>query len=108
MVNIIKGSGFDSLYIKLSDAAISHSAELHPDMIVDLAENGEVVGIDIQNATALARELGGQYPSKSVAVAPAQAMNFMGDYGADLSCLHGSAGRLVYMTESSPGTVAVP
>lgn len=57
MVKIIKGSASDSLYLQLTTAQISHSVELHPDIIIDVAEDGLVVGIDVQNVEALRSEL---------------------------------------------------
>ena len=57
MVKIIKGSSSDSLYFQLTTAKISHSVELHPDIIIDVADDGQVVGIDVQNVEALRSEL---------------------------------------------------
>ena len=56
MLTIIKGSGADTLYVQFSEFAISHSVELHPDIILDVNENDTVVGIDIQNVSQLAAE----------------------------------------------------
>ena len=56
MLNITKGSGADTLYVQFNESAISHSVELHPDIILDVNENGAVVGIDIQNVSQLAAE----------------------------------------------------
>ena len=56
MLRIIKGSVADSLYIQFSEAPISHSVELHPDLIVDVTETNKVVGIDIQNVTEFVKE----------------------------------------------------
>lgn len=56
MLNITKGSVADTLYVQFSESAISHSVELHPDIILDVGENGAVVGIDIQNVSQLAAE----------------------------------------------------
>lgn len=53
MLNIIKGSVADTLYLQLSESAIAHSVELHPDIILDLGESGTVVGIDFQNVAQL-------------------------------------------------------
>ena len=46
----------DSMYIRFSDEPISHSVELSPDVILDLAENDVVVGVDLQHVSALQNE----------------------------------------------------
>ena len=56
MLNIIKGSVADTLYLQLSESAIYHSVELHPDIILDVGENDTVVGIDFQNVAQLLAE----------------------------------------------------
>ena len=56
MLNIIKGSVADTLYVQLSESAIAHSVELHPDVILDVGESGTVVGIDFQNVAQLLSE----------------------------------------------------
>ncbi len=56
-MKIIKGSASDSLYFQLTTAKISHSVELHPDIVIDVAADRHVVGIDLQNVEALRGEL---------------------------------------------------
>lgn len=56
MLTIIKGSVADTLYVQFSESAISHSVEMHPDIILDVGDNGTVVGIDFQNVSHLAAE----------------------------------------------------
>lgn len=41
----------DSLYIDLIATPSAESIEVSRDVIIDLDENGNIVGIDIQNAT---------------------------------------------------------
>lgn len=57
MPNIIKGSVADTLYIQFSESPITHSVELHPDIILDLGESGAVIGIDFQNIAQLLTEI---------------------------------------------------
>ena len=59
MLNITKGSVADTLYVQFSEAAISHSVELHPDIILDVGESGTVVGIGFQNVSQLVAEAQG-------------------------------------------------
>ena len=56
MLRIIKGSVADSLYIQFSEETISHSVELHPDLVIDVTAAYKVVGIDIQNVTEFVQE----------------------------------------------------
>ena len=65
MVKIIKGSASDSLYFQLTTAKISHSVELHPEIVIDIAADGHVVGIDLQNVEALRGELQGSSQRES-------------------------------------------
>ena len=46
----------DAIYFLFRDAPVSHSVEYAPDIIIDLDENGVVVGLDVQNVTQLIRE----------------------------------------------------
>ena len=41
----------DSLYIELSDRGSSDSSEISPGVVVDFSDSGQIVGIDIQNAS---------------------------------------------------------
>jgi hypothetical protein len=45
-----------ALYIKLRDGPISHSAELSDDVILDIGEDGLVMGMDLQNVSTLGQE----------------------------------------------------
>ena len=69
ILNIERGSVADSLYLQISDHPISYSFEVSPDVILDLDENAEVVGIDCQNVSALVAE----HKSRSL-TAPSPAM----------------------------------
>ena len=98
MLNIIKGSGADTLYVQFSEAAISHSVELHPDIILDVDENGTVVGIDFQNVSQLAaeaQEMRGH--SQSLTVATAAAFTPAANPGMGQSGGMAEPGRLVYV-----------
>lgn len=46
-----RGSKSDSLYIRFSSQTISHSVELDDDIIIDVADDNTVVGLDIQHAS---------------------------------------------------------
>ena len=50
-MNIDFDEMIDALYIKLSDKLIETSQEVTPDIIVDLAEDGTAVGLDIQHVS---------------------------------------------------------
>jgi len=41
----------DSLYIDLSEKKSVESVEIAPNVVVDFDENGQIVGIDIDNAS---------------------------------------------------------
>ena len=41
----------DSLYIDLADRPSSDSKEVAPGVVIDLDENGQIVGIDIDHAS---------------------------------------------------------
>ena len=56
ILNIERGSVADSLYLQISDHSVSYSFEVSPDIILDLDENDEVVGVDCQNVSALEAE----------------------------------------------------
>jgi uncharacterized protein YuzE len=43
----------DSLYIDLSERVSSDSQETSPGVVLDYAEDGQLVGIDIQNASKI-------------------------------------------------------
>lgn len=46
----------DEIYIQLSDNHISHSVEWTPDVVMDVAADNEVVGIQIRYVKELLRE----------------------------------------------------
>ena len=56
MPKIKKGSVADSLYLQFSEKKISHSVELTPDIVIDVAEDNTVVGFDIQYLTEVLEE----------------------------------------------------
>ena len=98
MLNITKGSGADTLYVQFSEAAISHSVELHPDIILDVGDNGTVVGIDFQNVSQLAAEAQGMRGySQSLPEVPAAAFTPSGNPGWGQSGGMAEPGRLVYV-----------
>ena len=98
MLNIIKGSVADTLYLQLSESAISHSVELHPDIILDVGESGTVVGIDFQNVAQLLAESQETcehlqtWPAIPATPSPATA-----DPGSEQSRGMAEPGRLVYV-----------
>ena len=53
MLNIERGAASDSIYVQFSDEPISHSVELSPEVIIDVAEDNTVVGVDIQYVSDL-------------------------------------------------------
>ena len=56
MLKIEKGSVADSLYIQFSNKLISHSVEVSPDILLDIAEDNTVVGLDIQYVAEVMKE----------------------------------------------------
>ena len=57
MPNIQKDDTVDALYIELDhQRAISHTVELTPDILVDVAADDTVVGIDIQYFSQLVEQ----------------------------------------------------
>ena len=56
MLKVTHDEASDSVYVHLIDQPISHSVELTEDMLVDVASDGTVVGIDIHNWTAVMQE----------------------------------------------------
>ena len=46
----------DTLYIKLREGPINHSVELSYDVILDIGEDGLVMGVDLQRVSALGQE----------------------------------------------------
>lgn len=63
----------DSLYLHLSEKAISHSIELDADVILDVAEDRTVVGIDLQHVGDMLKEVaskrvGGKPSGKSASL----------------------------------------
>lgn len=98
MLNITKGSVADTLYVQFSEAAISHSVELHPDIILDVGESGTVVGIDFQNVSKLMAEAQGTH-SYAQPVPEVHAAPFTPAANPGLAQLGGMAepGRLVYV-----------
>ena len=99
MLNIIKGSVADTLYVQFSKSAIAHSVELHPDIILDVGENDTVVGIDFQNVAQLLAESQGilEYPQPlpEVHVAPFPAP---ANPGSEQFRGMAEPGRLVYVS----------
>ena len=56
MPTIISDPESDSVYVLISDSPISHSVELDGNLILDVDQSGEVVGIDIQYVSELRPE----------------------------------------------------
>ncbi len=56
MFNIVQDSPSDSLYIQFSDKAIGYSVEVDGDILIDMADDQTVVGVDIQNVTQFMQE----------------------------------------------------
>ena len=56
----------DSMYFLLTDKPISYSVEMALDMIVDIAEDDSVVGIDIQHVTAILKQQALEDPTSGV------------------------------------------
>lgn len=98
MLNITKGSVADTLYVQFSESAIAHSVELHPDIILDVGENGTVVGIDFQNVSQLAAEAQG-IPGYSQPLPEVPAAAFAPSDNSGWGQFGGMAepGRLVYV-----------
>ena len=70
MLRIESDQKADALYIHLSAKAVKSTKELTPDIVVDLAEDGSLVGIDIQRFNELAEEVAsrGERPTTSTGV----------------------------------------
>ena len=98
MLTITKGSGADTLYVQFSESAISHSVELHPDIILDVGDNGTVVGIDFQNVSQLAAKAQGMRGyAQSLPEVPAAAFEPAANAGWGQSGGMAEPGRLVYV-----------
>jgi uncharacterized protein YuzE len=50
-VNLSHDKSTDSLYIELRPLPAKRTRELEPDLMVDLGEDGEPVGYDVQHAS---------------------------------------------------------
>ena len=70
MLRIESDQKADALYIHLSEKPVKSTKELTPDIVVDLAEDGSPVGIDIQRFSELAQEVAfrGERPTTSPGV----------------------------------------
>ena len=56
MFKITQDVKSDSVYVQFDDKPISHSHEVNGDVLLDLAADDTVVGIDIHNWTAVQQE----------------------------------------------------
>ena len=56
MLTINKSNVADSMYIRFSSKQIDHSAEITQDIILDIAKDKTVVGLDFQHVTELLKE----------------------------------------------------
>ncbi|MCS6785498.1 MAG: DUF2283 domain-containing protein [Thiobacillaceae bacterium] len=70
-MNIAYFKDTDSLYIELLPEDASHAWEAHPGVVLNLSEDGRVIGIELERASQLAdlRALRvGNFPGEVVAV----------------------------------------
>ena len=56
MLTINKSDVANSMYIRFSSKQIDHSAEITQDIILDIAKDKTVVGLDFQYVTELLKE----------------------------------------------------
>ena len=69
----------DALYICVSDLQVSYSQELSESIVADFAEDGTLVGIDVQRVSVLAAKQRGSHGRE--AVKPRWPSNFGAEVG---------------------------